>query len=241
VTASLRAVRFLLIISVLALTVGCKDKPKRRDPPPAVGSAGATEPNTMKPAPDLILPKGDGTPPKKTTKPHTPEDYERFSKIEFDRFKAEVRTVGKNVFEVRQKTKDFPRLWATVTIQHCHDCLPMELAKWKEKEEELKVVMGGLKDAKTGVESELGETSLNGQKLIYHHYVGYANIPGEGGGETWYGNAYVVYFNDGINEIRVIGEYKDDPVSVEDMKKLAPKDDLKRLALAFLDYYTHQW
>lgn len=233
--------RFLLVVSLLALTVGCKDKPKRREPPPNVGSAAKTEPGKMRPAPDLQLPRGDGTPPKKTTKPHTTEDYERFSKLQFPGFNAEVRTVGKNVFEVRQKTKDFPKLWATVTIQHCQDCLPMELAKWKEREQDLKVVMGGLKDAKTGVESELGETVLNGQKVMYHYYIGYANTPGEGGGETWYGNAYVAYYNDGVNEIRVIGEYKDDPVSVEDMKKMAPKEDLRLLALSFMDYYTHQW
>jgi hypothetical protein len=152
-----------------------------------------------------------------------------------------VRTVGDNVFEVRQMTKDHPRLWATVTIQPCLDCVPMDLEKWKAKEDELKVLMAGLKDAKTGVESEIGKTELFGATIIYHYYIGYATTPGEGGGESTYANAYVAYYNDGVNQVRVIAEYKDDPASVENMKKLAPKDDLRALALSFLDAYTHAW
>jgi len=51
----------------------------------------------------------------------------------------------------------------------------------------------------------------------------------------------LAYYNDGINEIRVQGAYKDDPAGKDALKKLAPKEDLRALALSFLDYYTHQW
>jgi hypothetical protein len=229
---------------MFAALSGCKSKPKRKAPPPNVGSAAqatGSGSGVMRPAPDLILPRGDGTPPKKTTKPHTKEDYERLAKLEFPGFTKEQRTIGDNVFEVRQKTKDHPRLWATVTVQHCMDCIPMELPKWKAKEDDLKVVMGKLKDLKTGVESELGETELYGAKIISHYYIGYGTAPGEGGGETTFGNVYVAYYNDGVNQIRVIAEYKDDPTTIENMKKLAPKEDLRGLALSFLDAYTHAW
>jgi hypothetical protein len=189
----------------------------------------------------LVLPRGDGTPPKKTTKPHTKEDYDRLLKLEFPGFTKEERSAGDNVLEVRQKTKDHPRLWATVTIQPCLDCVPMELDKWKAKEADLKVIMGGLKDAKTGVESEIGRTELNGVTIIYHYYIGSATVPGEGGGESYVGNAYVAYYNDGVNQIRVVAEFKDDPASIESMKKMAPKEDLRALALSFIDAYTHAW
>ncbi len=244
-TDSVRPVRALVIfVSLLAFAAGCKDKPKRKAPPANVGSAAATAGSgsgTMRPAPDLMLPRGDGTPPKKTEKPHTKADYERLAKLEYPGFVKEERTVGEKVLEVRQKTKDHPRMWTTVTVQPCLDCVPMDLAKWKAKEDELKVLMGGLKDAKTGVESEVGQTELFGATIIYHYYVGYATVPGEGGGESTYANVYVAYYNDGVNQVRVIAEYKDDPTTVENMKKLAPKDDLRALALSFLDVYTHAW
>jgi hypothetical protein len=239
-------VRALLIfVSLIAIAAGCKDKPKRKAPPANAGSAVAagsgSGSNTMKPAPDLILPHGDGTAPKKTEKALVKADFERLAKLEFPGFNREERTVGDKVLEVRQKTKDHPRLWATVTIQPCLDCVPMDLDKWKAREDELKALMGGLKDAKTGVETEINKTELFGATVIYHYYIGYASTPGEGGGESTYANVYAAYYNDGVNQIRVIAEYKDDPASVENMKKLAPKEDLRALALSFMDAYTHAW
>jgi hypothetical protein len=222
------------------VTVGCKDKPTKKAPPANVGSAGAGSAGP-RPAPDLILPRADGTPPKKTTKPHTKEDYDRLSKIEYPGFTKEVRTVGDKVMEVRHKTKDHPRLWAVVTIKHCFDCPPMELDKWKAHEAELKAnTLETLKDSKD-IDWELGETELNGQKIMYVYQIGTGNAPGEGGGQFSFTNSYIAYFNDGVNEIRVVGTYKDDPVNKEGLKKLAPKDDLRALALSFLDAFTHQW
>lgn len=243
--------RTILVVSTLALALltGCKDKPKRKAPPANVGSAAAgsgSGSGGMRPAPDLILPRADGTPPKKTTAPHTKADYEKLDKLEYPGFMIEHRTVGDKVFEVRQKTKDHPRMWATVTIQHCLDCVPMQLDKWKAKEEDLKVVMGDLAKVK-GVESEIGVTDLFGATIAYHYYVGAGrpestgSAAEEGGGGMVYGSAYVAYYNDGVNQIRVIAEYKDDPTTPENMKKLAPKEDLRALALSFLDVYTHAW
>jgi hypothetical protein len=187
------------------------------------------------------LPRSDGTPPKKTTKPHTKEDYERLSKLSYPGFTPEVRTLGDKVFEIRHKTKDHPRLWAVATIKHCFECLPMELDKWKAKEQELKAInLENLKDSKD-VDWELGETTLNGQKIIYTYQVGTGQTPGEGGGEFAFTNSYIVYFNDCINEIRVVATYKDDPAKKEALVKFAPKEDLRALALSFIDVYTHAW
>jgi hypothetical protein len=231
-------VRTTLVVCLLGLAVGCKDKPTQKAPPANAtkGSASGSAASDV-----LALPHGDGTPPKKTTKPHTKEDYERLSKLEFPGFTSDVRTVGEKVFEVRQKTKDHPRMWAVVTIKHCFECLPMELDKWKAKEQELKAAnLENLKDA-AGIDWEVGETTLNGQKLMYTYQVGSAQTPGEGGGAFAFTDSYIAYYNDGINEIRVVGTYKDDPLKKEDLAKVAPKGDLRALAVSFLDYYTHQW
>jgi hypothetical protein len=282
---------FVVLSVALGFTAtGCKSKPKRKAPPPNVGSGAATGSGSgqMQAAPDLMLPhSAEGGPPKKTTKPLEKADFEKLDKLEYQGFTVEHRTLGDKVLEVRQKTKDHPRLWATVTIQPCLDCLPMDLAKWKEKEQDLKVVMGKLKDLPpytgpgaanagsgsaapagsaaatgsagsagsggsadptgrpppppSGVESEIGATELGGATVIYHYYVGFGTTQGEGGGETTFGDAYVAYYNDGVNQIRVLAEYKDDPASVENLKKLAPKEDLRAVALSFLDVYTHAW
>jgi hypothetical protein len=56
-----------------------------------------------------------------------------------------------------------------------------------------------------------------------------------------FSDAYALYYNDGVNQIRVVAEYKDDPTTREDMLAIAPKEDLERLAKAFLAAYTHAW
>lgn len=219
---------------------GCKDKPTKKAPPANVGS-GAGSDTGRRPAPDLVLPRADGTPPKKTTKPHTKEDYERLANLEYPGFTREVRTVGDKIMEVRHKTKDHPRLWAVVTIKPCFDCKPMELDKWQSQAAELRsMTLESLKDSKD-VEWELGETQLNGQKLIYIYQVGTDASPGEGGDNYAFTNTYIAFFNDGVNEIRVVGAYKDDPVAKADLKKLASRDDLRALALSFMDVFTHAW
>jgi hypothetical protein len=51
----------------------------------------------------------------------------------------------------------------------------------------------------------------------------------------------VLYYNDGVNKIRVVAEYKDDPATREEMLTVAPKEDLEKLGKAFFDAYTHAW
>jgi hypothetical protein len=235
-------VRTLLIVSLLAASAGCKDKPKRKAPP-----ANPSTPTAMpggspgQPAPDLELPFSEGGPPKKTTKPHTKADYEKLAKLEFKGFTAMVRTVGDKVFEVRQVTPGHPRFWATVTIQHCLDCVPMELPKWKAKEEELKVLLGPLKDM-PDVQFEVGQTQSNGAPVMYTYQLGTGTSAGdEGGTHQHFTDAFAAYYNDGVNQIRVIAGYKDDPKSAAELAKIAPKDNLAMLALSMIDVYTHAW
>ncbi|HTL38861.1 MAG TPA: hypothetical protein VL326_37275 [Kofleriaceae bacterium] len=227
--------RTFVVLSVLALAfaAGCKKKPTRRDPPPNANVPAA---------PDLLLPKSDGTPPKKTTAALGKADFERLAKLEYPGFVADVRTVGDKVFEVRHKTKDHPVLWAQVTIQPCFDCLPMDLEKWKPREEELRTInLESLKDT-PGVDWDLNTVKFHDQAVIYWYQVGQGmGSASEGGGGMGFTDAYIVYYNDGVNQIRVIASYKDDPTTTEELKKLAPKEDLEALALAFLDVYTHAW
>lgn len=199
----------------MLLVVGCKGEPARQNTPPPVAS-------------------------RKTSAALGRADFERLSKLEVPGFDRDVRQLADNVLEVRYKTKDRPRRWAVVTIQPCLDCIPMELAKWKAKTEELKVTLAGLRD-EPNVTFEVGETTLAGQPVMYTYQVGTGTTQTAGGESFGYTNNFNAYFNDGINQIKVVAAYKDDPASKEDMIKLAPKEDLERIALAFLDAFTRQW
>jgi hypothetical protein len=226
------------VVSVLALAAGCKDKPAKQQAPANAGSGATGSSNTT---PPLALPASDGTPLKKTMKPLTRPDFERLAQLEFPGFTRDVRSVGDNNVEIRQKTQDHPRLWAVVTIKPCFECVPMDLAKWKAKEADLRALnLEVLKDS-PDVEWELGETELNGQKIIYAYQVGITSKTTEGGTGYSFTNNYYAYFNDGVNEIRVGAMYKDDPASKDDLKKLAPKQKLRALAVSFLDAYGHAW
>jgi hypothetical protein len=205
-------------------------------------------------APDLLLPHTDGSPPKKTTAPLGKADFDKLVKMQFNGFYSEVRTEGDKILEVRYRTKDRPVLWAVVTVSPCLDCLPMELDKWKAKEAEMRSVsLEILKDA-PNISWEMGMTRMNGASVIYTYQVGTSEGAGAGsgsgsgsagsdpgGGGYSFTDNYVAYYNDGVNQIRVVGAYKDDPASKEELIKLAPKPDLQALALSFLDVYTHAW
>jgi len=227
-------VRTLLVFALLA-AAGCKDKPTRKAPPPNVGSASSSPPS-----PDLLLPHADGTPPRRTTKPLTKDDYQRLAKLSFPGFETMSRDLADNAFEIYQTTKDHPKLSAVITIQPCKDCVPMELDRWRAKTEDLKIYLGALKD-KPGVEFEVGQTAIHGQPIIYTYQLGAYIDPGAGGGALTFTDAYIAYYNDGVNQIRILGAYKDDPIPKDQLLKTAPKQDLEALALAFLDVYTHAW
>lgn len=234
----MRTLAVLSLASLLA-AAGCKDKPKRQNPPENLGPT-AQAGSGKRPAPDLPLPKSDGTPPKKTAAPLGKADFERLSKLEYPGFELDVRQLGEKVLELRYRTKDRPKLWAVVTIQPCLDCLPMELDKWKAKTEELKVTLAGLKD-EPNVTFEVGEAKLGGQPIMYTYQVGTGTAKDVGGDVFGFTNNFNAYYNDGVNQIKVVGAYKDDPAPKEKLIELAPKEDLQKLALAFLDAFTHQW
>ncbi len=231
------------LIASLLLAGACKGKPQHREPPPnAVATAGA---GSNRAAPDLELPKGPGTPPLKTTRKLGRADFEKLAKLEYPGFSTQQHGLNDVVFEMRQITKDHPRLWATVTIEPCgkqpDDCPAMDLDTWKKKEPELKKLEGALQDV-PDVDWEIGKTDLHGQTLIYTYQLGqHAGSAANGGGFA-FTDALALYYNDGVNRIRVVAEYKDDPVKTKElMAQQAPKTDLELLAISFLDVYTHAW
>jgi hypothetical protein len=237
-------VRTLVAFSIVVLAVGCKSKPKPRAAPPdkveTAGSAAGSGSAAMAPPKDIVLPQGPGTPPIKTTKPVDYDTLAKVAQMRFPGFNAEERTVNQKAMWVVQQTPDHPVLRAGIHINHCTDthCQPMDLANWKARAEELKQYLSdGLKKANDTI-FEVGETDVHGEKMIYTYQLGWL----AGGSHSEWSHAYILYWNDGINDIHVIAEFKDDmPVSRDILANSIKREDLEHAAKAFMDVYTQAW
>ena len=283
---------YVALASCLVIAAACRGKPKHQEPPKnlATGSAGSGS-NALKPAPDIHLPHGNGQPPVKTTAPIDLATLQKLQAMTFTGF--QVQPHGLNALkgmEVRQKTEDHPRLWATITISPCTkdgelgECTPIDLPKWQAKEAQLKAsLMRPELIAAPDTVFELGTTELNGTPMIFQYQLAQTQptpMPGtepagsagsgsatkaakaakpapppkaagsgssaaapavEPGSYAW-SHAYTLYYNDGQNQIRVVAEYKDDPlITKEAMAEQVPRADLENVAQAFIDVYTQAW
>lgn len=236
------------LVLVFALAA-CKDS-KPPTPPvtnPGSGSTVTATPDSAgsaAPAGEIVeLPKLSGKPPAKTTKPHTKAQLEALAQLEFKDFDKDIRKVDKGFFEVKQRTKTRPKIGVTITVLPCMKCEPNDLALWQQHKEWGELTLSPELRSRPDTTFEISEASLGGQKLISIYHLGYFfGKDANGNPEGAYSNAAVLHYNDGVNRIRVIAAYVDDPVgSKEALAAAAPKEDLQRVALAFLDAYTQKW
>ena len=234
---------------VVLLLVACKDKP---NPPPAkpevvtAGSAGSAK----KPPPQgksVELPKGTGKPPIKTKKRLPLATWQKLSKLTYADWENNVPQVGDNQVEIKYRTKVRPKISVTVTGSHCLDCVPMKLASWQPKLDALRQlwIPAPTLRARKDTVFELGETALNGQPVIYSYQLG-SNVAPDPDNENQpsgeYTDAYVLYYNDGNNQVIVAAAYADDTLAdIKALTEVAPKEDLEQIAKAFLDAFTQAW
>jgi hypothetical protein len=233
-----------IVVVVIALVASCKDstppaKPAGSGSATAAGSAGSGSSKS----PTIVIPQPKGPTLPKSKGKLDKATVEKLSKLTFETFNSDVRRQNDQSLEVKHKTVPRPRMAVTVTVTPCFDCIPMELEKWKTKGEALKMLL--LPELKTRPDTtfEVGDTTVLGQKMIYTYQLAYLNGRDENNNpEFAYSDAYVLYYNDGTNHIRVVAEYADDPV--KDMKALvdlAPKELLERIAKAFMVTYVQAW
>jgi len=228
---------FVLAFAVVSL-VACKGKPK----PQAAPGSGKVETQGSGKSVEVVLPQADGSPPVKTTAPVKPETLKKLSEMTFPGFNLDVQRLNATNMWVYQKTVDHPIVRASIHIWPCapNNCWPIDVAKYKEHEDELKkAYLAEDLQKMPDTQWELGETDLHGTKMIYTFQLGESVGSGMHSAFTY---TYILYYNDGNNEIRVLGEYKDDMMgSKEAMSKSVPREDLENTAKAFLDVYTHHW
>ena len=222
-----------IVLAPIVALAACKGKPKHQEPPKTVEQPkqGSDE---------LKLPTVHETLPK-STKPIDKATGDKLAKLTFPGFDLSVRGVVDKAVEVRQLTADFPKIAATITVATCDnphpfECLPTTaLDQWKAKEGALKEKMLSetLRD-RPETKWELGTTQLGDLTMVYTYQLG-QHADEKGGAYT---DAYALYYNDGVNQARVVAEYKDDPSqTAEDMAKKVPKEDLEKVAKSFMDAY----
>ena len=235
-------------IVLLALLVACKDKGKTTEPVKtgsgtAVVKTGSGGSGKLPAQNELHVPKFAGTPPVKTTKPIDKAKAEELAKHDFEGFKKDVRLATDLGIDLRYTTEARPHIMVTVSATKCFDCIAMTLDAWKAKVDSLKILIGPELKDRPDTKFEMGETDINGTKYVWTYHVGFNINPDPGTGIAGaYGTAYAIHYNDGVNMIRVVAEYKDDvPKSREDMVNLAPKEDLELIGKAFIDFFDHAW
>lgn len=235
--------RTYLLASALILTA-CKGKPKPQAAPPGSGrveTQGSATTNK-----DIPLPHSDGTPPVKTTAPVKPETFKKLSELTFPGWNLDVRGLNDTNVWVYQKTPGSPVIRASIHVWHCDppkdpptNCWPNDPEYYKKRSDEVKkkYLTEKLMAAPDTV-WEAGKTEVDGTPMVYTFQLGEILNPEH----NEFSYAYILYYNDGINEARVLAEYKDDLVGKkEDMVKLVPREDLENTAKAFMDVYTHHW
>jgi len=211
------------------------------------GSAQVTTPG----APGHVtLPRSPATPPVRTTRPLGRAELERLSAFEFQDFRRQARGTTDHVTEVRHTTTTRPALGVTVTIEPCdlapnaeHACPAMELESWQARRDELRQTLPKDLADRPDTRFEIGKRDLSGVPAIYTYQLGAFFGKDEKGQPVGaYSDAYVLYYNDGINQIRVTAAYLDDAVGGTDhLLAIAPPEDLEKLAVAFLGFYVHAW
>lgn len=244
----------VLVVLAIALAA-CKGKPKHKPPPENLRQIDPNAKASVTPSsetPDLVLPKGNDKPPVKTTEALPLKKLLELQQLTWKGFKAEPHAINPTKgMEVRHITDDKPKIAATVTVAPCSAesvlgaCSPMTVPAWQAREAELKKMVP---DAlRANAKFEIGTVKFHDTDLIYTFQLGQVSgtiDKGSNAGQHYvaYTYAYILYFNDGANQIRVVAEYKDDaPQRAEDLLKLTPRSDLENTAKGFFDAFTAQW
>jgi hypothetical protein len=240
-------VRIAIAILVAALASGCKGKkkaPEPERPAPQPAANGSAAGSAAGPEHILYFPKASGSGPVKTDQPLDKARNEKMSSLDVAGWNKEIRFISDKSLEVRYKTEKRPILSVLILAGPCFDCIPPELPKWKAKEDALKNVLPPELRERKDTLFEIGEVKLAGAPLIYTYQLAHGVGPDEDPAQQQgpYSHAYIAYHNDGVNQIRVTASYADMPVATrEDLASVISRGDLEKLALAFLDAYTHAW
>lgn len=215
------------------------------------------------------LPKSPTGPLRRSRRPFTGKQLAWLSSFEFADFVREDGGTTDEAFEIRHTTKTRPRLGVTVRIDHCppaapggkrsgrsrhverekpvttdtRACTPMQLPLWQARSDELKQFMSSDLAARSDTRFDIAARRLDGATAISTYQLGHLfALDDHNQTVTLSSTAYALYYNDGVNRIRVMASYLDEAVPTRgQLVELAPPRDLEKMAVAFTRFYLHRW
>jgi hypothetical protein len=237
----------------LALVGGCKGKPTDHSSPddPAAPATGAPTPAPA-PAvadnqPTVAVPEAPPLPPAgpplKTTAKFGFPDYDKLSKLAWPGYHAGIHQNDALGLQVKHLTETRPKMAVLVLVSQCTTCVPMDLAQWLPLKDKMRGAIPAIVRDQPDTSYEMGEVTVDGLKMINTYALG-LHWTGEQVGNNIGGfvNAYTLYYNDGINAIRVVASYGDDGVATkEQLTKVLTREKLAKAAADFMAQYLAVW
>jgi hypothetical protein len=215
---------------------------------PAAAPGSAASPVAASPvAPAHIrLPRSPDAPLRPTRRPLDAAALGRIAATEFPGFEREEQAAAAGAVRFRHTTSSRPHLAVSVAMGPCSAkpaCPAMDLASWTARRDELRGQLPQELRGRPDTRFEIGARAIAGAPAIYTYQLGYAGgVDDKNQPSVDYTDAYVLYYNDGVNQIRVMAHYVDDALGgVAQLLAIAPPDDLEKLAVAFASFYLHAW
>jgi len=210
---------------------------------PAAGPGSAASP--VEPA-HIRLPRSPDAPLGPTHRPLDAAALGRIAATEFPGFEREDQGAAAGAVRFRHTTSSRPHLAVSVAMGPCSAapaCPAMDLASWTTRRDELRSQLPRELRDRPDTRFEIGARAVAGAPAIYTYQLGYAGgVDDKDQPSVDYTDAYVLYYNDGVNQIRVTAHYVDDALGgAPQLLAIAPPDDLERLAVAFASFYLHAW
>jgi len=234
---------------ILALSGGCQQGTSAPPPPASAPPAATLLPPAGGAAPSVApahvkLPRSPDTPVHPTRQPLDAAVLGRLAAVEFADFEREDQGAVAGVVRFRHTTRSRPHLAVSIVMGTCGTgCPPMDLARWTARRDELRGQLPRALRDRPDTRFEIGARAVAGAPAIYTYQLGYAGGRDEHDQPSAdYTDAYVLYYNDQVNQIRVMAHYVDDPVGgLPKFLAIAPPEDLQQLAVAFAGYYLRAW
>jgi hypothetical protein len=229
-------------LTIVAALVACqKSKPSKIEEAPTNAETPTPGPSPLANRTRIALPPVSGKPPIKTTGVLDQEMMNKIGEPSFEGWEKIPHGGLNGHVQVRHETKEHPIVRVEITIDPCKDaCTPMELAKWQDSTKQVEIKTKLLTQKLAAAPDtvwDLGQTQLNGVTMIYAYGLG--QVFNNGG---VFANMYALFYNDGVNEMRVIAQYSDDPMRDKElMATNVPREMLERLAKTFMDVYGQIW
>ncbi|MEO8702942.1 MAG: hypothetical protein ABI867_23050 [Kofleriaceae bacterium] len=199
-------------VVLLVLVAGCKDQ----------------APEPAKPIPAV---QPSGTPPMKTTHAPGKATLEALAALPQPGFTPRIRKLDDGFLDVELTGTD---ITVTVVVSACVACKPIQLDAARADRDALAItVPPELRDRGDTV-VEIGEASLGGAKVIEVYQLARTDEAAS--------HAVVVYFNDGVTQLRVIAAYAGPaPPTRDELARIVPRARLEQVALGFAEAITQAW